>query len=117
MRHAISLRAVRHFAPLVVLSATAAFGFAANPPGLTISNEIAPAGGWAQIKIYAAKPMAIAGGTVVLNLSAEAFGTGAMVGLFGANGDAGGSRPRWARNSSCSSRRRRAASGNWQDCR
>lgn len=34
--------------------------------------------------------MAIASGHFVLNLDATAFGTGAMVGLFGANGDAAG---------------------------
>jgi uncharacterized protein (TIGR03437 family) len=86
--HAAFVQAVRRFAPLVVLCATVTF--AATPASLTISNETAPAGGWAQIKIYASKPMAIANGELVLNLSAAAFGPGAMVGLFGANGDATG---------------------------
>ena len=63
---------------------------ATAPAALQISAETAPAGGWAQIKIYAAKPMAIASGHLVLNLDATAFGNGAMVGLFGANGDASG---------------------------
>jgi uncharacterized protein (TIGR03437 family) len=63
---------------------------ATAPAALQISAETAPAGGWAQIEIYAAKPMAIASGHLVLNLDATAFGTGAMVGLFGANGDATG---------------------------
>jgi len=63
---------------------------ATAPAALQISTETAPAGGWAQIKIYAAKPVAIASGHLVLNLDATAFGTGAMVGLFGANGDAAG---------------------------
>src|ERR1035441_8249014 len=63
---------------------------ATAPAALQISAETAPAGGWAQIKIYATKPMAIASGHLVLNLDATAFGTGAMVGLFGANGDAVG---------------------------
>src|ERR1035441_2747082 len=63
---------------------------ATAPAALQISAETAPAGGWAQIKIYAAKPMVIASGHLVLNLDATAFGTGAMVGLFGANGDAAG---------------------------
>src|ERR1039458_10092077 len=63
---------------------------ATAPAALRISAETAPAGGWAQIKIYAAKPMAIASGHLVLKLDATAFGTGAMVGLFGANGDATG---------------------------
>jgi hypothetical protein len=61
-----------------------------TPVALKISAESAPAGGWAQIKIYAAKPVAIAQGHIVLNLDATAFGSGAMVGLFGANGDATG---------------------------
>lgn len=60
------------------------------PPALQISTETAPAGGWAQVKIYAIKPQAIASGHLVLNLDATAFGAGAMVGLFGANGDATG---------------------------
>jgi uncharacterized protein (TIGR03437 family) len=64
---------------------------ATAPAALQISTETAPAGGWAQIKIYAVKPMNIASGQLVLNLNATAFGTGAMVGLFGANGDATGS--------------------------
>jgi uncharacterized protein (TIGR03437 family) len=90
VRRTAMLRALGHFAPLAVLCATATFGFAATPAGLAISTEIAPPGGWAQIKIYAATPMAIASGHLVLNLDATAFGTGAMVGVFGANGDAEG---------------------------
>jgi uncharacterized protein (TIGR03437 family) len=89
-RHPRIPLAVRHFATAVALTATAAFGWAASVPSLTISNETAPPGGWAQIKIYAAKPVAIASGHLVLTLDPTAFGTGAMVGLFGANGDATG---------------------------
>ena len=88
VEHTGIVQAVRRFAPLVVLSATVTF--AASPPNLTISNETAPPGGWTQIKIYAAKPMAIANGELILNLPATVFGPGAMVGLFGANGDAEG---------------------------
>jgi hypothetical protein len=62
----------------------------ATVPGLQISTETAPAGGWAQIEIYAVKPMAIAAGHLVLSLDSTAFGPGAMAGLFGANGDAQG---------------------------
>jgi hypothetical protein len=62
----------------------------ATVPGLQISTETAPAGGWAQIKIYAVKPMAIAAGHLVLSLDSTVFGPGAMAGLFGANGDAQG---------------------------
>jgi hypothetical protein len=62
----------------------------ATVPGLEISTETAPAGGWAQIKIYAVKPMAIAAGHLVLSLDSTVFGPGTTVGLFGANGDAQG---------------------------
>jgi hypothetical protein len=62
----------------------------AAPVALRISSETAPAGGWAQIKIFAAKPEAISTGHLVLNLDATVFGTGAMVGAFGANADAEG---------------------------
>ena len=85
---AIALRALRQFVPIVALSATVAFGFAANPTSLIVSNTTAPAGGWAQIQIYAAKPGSISSGHLVLNLDATVFGPGAMVGLFGATGDA-----------------------------
>ena len=77
---------MRRFAPLVLICATA-FG---APAALQISSTTAPAGGFAQIAIYAVKPMAISSGHLVLTLDATAFGTGAMVGLFGANGDASG---------------------------
>ena len=46
---------------------------ATTPAALRISTETAPAGGWAQIKIYAAKPVAIAGGHLVLILDATVF--------------------------------------------
>jgi hypothetical protein len=79
------------FFPLLFGIAFIERAICATPPiPLRISAETAPAGGWAQIRIYAAKAMAIAKGHLVLNLDATAFGTGAMVGLFGANGDAEG---------------------------
>lgn len=55
---------------------------------LQISNETAPAGGFAQIKIYAAKPAAIGSGHIVVTLDQTFFGKTPQVGLFGANGDA-----------------------------
>lgn len=61
---------------------------AAVPVALQISSENAPAGGFAQIKIYAVKPGAISRGHLVLNLDPTVFGPGAMVGVFGANADA-----------------------------
>ena len=63
---------------------------AASPPPLQISTEAAPAGGWAQIKIFAAKPMAIAKGHVIVMLDPSVFGSNPVAGLFGANGDASG---------------------------
>jgi uncharacterized protein (TIGR03437 family) len=81
-------RVMRQFATLMALSATFAFGFAANPASLVVSNTTAPSGGWAQIQIFAAKPGSISSGHLVLNLDATFFGPGAMVGLFGASGDA-----------------------------
>jgi uncharacterized protein (TIGR03437 family) len=77
---------VRRFAPVVLICATAA----GAPAALQISSTTAPAGGFAQIAIYAVKPMAISNGHMVLSLDATAFGAGAVVGLFGANGDASG---------------------------
>jgi uncharacterized protein (TIGR03437 family) len=62
---------------------------AASVP-LQISNETAPPGGWAQIKVYAAKPTPISSGHLVLNFDPTAFGNEATVGLFGANADAQG---------------------------
>ena len=64
--------------------------FAQSPAPLQISSEIAPAGGYAQIKIYAVKPMAISKGHLVLTLDGAAFDSSPAVGLFGANGDASG---------------------------
>jgi uncharacterized protein (TIGR03437 family) len=77
---------VRRFAPVVLICATV-FG---APAALQISSTPAAAGGFAQIAIYAVKPMAISSGHLVLSLDPTAFGAGAMVGLFGANGDASG---------------------------
>jgi uncharacterized protein (TIGR03437 family) len=79
------------FVPLLFGTAFVGQAFCTMAPAaLQLSAETAPAGGWAQIKIYAAKPVPIASGHLVLNLDSTAFGAGAMVGLFGANGDAAG---------------------------
>ncbi len=68
---------------------TASFLRAGNAAAaLQTSNENAPAGGFAQIKIYAAKPVAIASGHIVVTLDQTFFGKTPQVGLFGANGDA-----------------------------
>ncbi|MGD1096213.1 MAG: hypothetical protein ABSB35_30000 [Bryobacteraceae bacterium] len=74
----------------ILLSAAFIAQGTAAPVPLQISNATAPAGGWAQIAIYAATPTAITSGHLVLNLDSTAFGNHATVGLFGANGDAAG---------------------------
>lgn len=77
-------------AGVVILLGAAIGARAATPAPLLISSTSAPAGGWAQIAIYAVSPMAISSGHLVLSLDATAFGNNAAVGLFGANGDAVG---------------------------
>jgi len=64
--------------------------WAADPVPLQISSETAPAGGWAQIKIFAVKPMAIASSHIVVSLDPAVFGSTPFAGLFGVNGDASG---------------------------
>ncbi len=86
MKHSFRRIALRRFAPAALLCATAI----GAPAALQISSTTAPAGGFAQIALYAVKPMAISSGHLVLSLDPTAFGAGAMVGLFGANGDASG---------------------------
>jgi uncharacterized protein (TIGR03437 family) len=58
---------------------------------LEVSTETAPPGGWAQIKMFAAKPQTIASGRIVADLDPVVFGDIQSVGLFSANGDAYGS--------------------------
>src|SRR5437764_1738 len=72
----------------VLLVGLAGKAVCATTVPLQISTEKAPAGGWAQIKIFATKPTAIASGHFVINLDATVFGAGPNVGLFGANADA-----------------------------
>jgi uncharacterized protein (TIGR03437 family) len=57
---------------------------------LQVSNETAPAGGWAQIKVFASTPVQIANGLVVLNLDPAVFGAIENVVTFSAEGDAEG---------------------------
>jgi uncharacterized protein (TIGR03437 family) len=55
---------------------------------LQISNETAPAGGFAQIKIYATKPTALSSDRIIVTLDQTFFANTPQVGLFGADGDA-----------------------------
>jgi uncharacterized protein (TIGR03437 family) len=57
---------------------------------LQISNETAPAGGWAQIKVTAASPQPVTNGRILMNFDRAVFGTPAQVAVFSANGDANG---------------------------
>jgi hypothetical protein len=50
-------------------------------PALEISTETSPVGGFAQIKIYAAKPQAIPKGHIVVTLDATFFANGDALGL------------------------------------
>jgi hypothetical protein len=85
------LRASVSFCPsfcFFVLLTTSLLRAGNTVAALQISNETAPAGGFAQIKIYAARPTAIASGHIVVTLDQTFFGNAPQVGLFGANGDA-----------------------------
>jgi hypothetical protein len=55
---------------------------------LQVSSETAPAGGWAQIKVYAAAPHLVAGGSIAMDFDAAVFGDIANVAVFSATGDA-----------------------------
>jgi uncharacterized protein (TIGR03437 family) len=57
---------------------------------LRVSNEIAPVGGWAQVKISASAPALITSGRIVVNFDPAVFGPIANVAVFSAAGDAGG---------------------------
>ncbi len=57
---------------------------------LQVSNELAPVGGWAQVKISAAAPALIASGRIVVNFDPSVFGPIANVAVFSAAGDAVG---------------------------
>lgn len=79
-------RMLRHFASIAVCCATAS---AANLT-LQISNETAPPGGFAQIKVTLPSPALIGQGGLVLTLDPTVFGTPAAVATFSSAGDAFG---------------------------
>ena len=62
----------------------------ANNLSLQISSETAPAGGWAQIKIYSATPQLVTAGRVLMKFDPTVFGSVAGVAVFSAQGDAVG---------------------------
>jgi uncharacterized protein (TIGR03437 family) len=55
---------------------------------LRVSSETAPAGGWAQIRVFAAAPHLVAGGSISMDFDPAIFGSIASVAVFSATGDA-----------------------------
>src|ERR1019366_9303185 len=61
----------------------------ANPElALRVQNETAPAGGWAQIKIFATSPHLVSSGAISMYFDPSVFGGIASVAVFSATGDA-----------------------------
>jgi len=86
-----------HLIPVFVcLAASAAPPAAAQatstPLTLIVSSETAPAGGWVQIKVFAAAPCQITFGILALDFDPTVFGDVGEVAVFSATGDAWGSR-------------------------
>ncbi len=81
------MKNLRHFASVVLLCATAA----GSSLTVQISTEIAPSGGWAQIKVTLPAPQLITKGELVVKLDPTIFATTAAVATFSAEGDAWGS--------------------------
>jgi uncharacterized protein (TIGR03437 family) len=57
---------------------------------LQVANERLPAGGWAQIKVFAATPKTVAAGGIAMDFDPAIFGTIASVAVFSSTGDAFG---------------------------
>jgi len=74
---------------LCSLAAASHAAAASSPLTLQISSEVAPPGGWAQIKIYPVSPAPVDFGSITMTLDPAVFGTVAAVGVFSVNGDAG----------------------------
>jgi len=79
---------LRILVPALLLCATAA---GSSSLSVQISTELAPAGGWAQIKVTLPSPQLITKGELVVKLDPAIFGTTAAVATFSAEGDAWGS--------------------------
>jgi uncharacterized protein (TIGR03437 family) len=76
------------FASLLVLCGVTASG--ATALTVQISSEVAPSGGWAQIKVTLPNPQLITKGELVVKLDPSVFGTTEAVATFSAAGDAFG---------------------------
>ena len=55
---------------------------------MRVQSETAPAGGWAQIKIFATSPHLVSSGAISMDLDPSVFGGIASVAVFSATGDA-----------------------------
>jgi uncharacterized protein (TIGR03437 family) len=74
----------------LVLLALLAGPLPAADLALRISGETAPAGGWAQIKVFSQTPQLVASGRIVMTFDPAIFGTISSVAVFSAQGDAMG---------------------------
>jgi len=74
----------------LVLFALLAGPLPAADLALRISGETAPAGGWAQIKVFSQTPQLVASGRIVMTFDPAIFGTISSVAVFSAQGDAMG---------------------------
>jgi hypothetical protein len=64
--------------------------FAQNPLTLQVSNETAPPGAVAQIKVFLTAPASVSTGSIAIDLDPAVFGDIAAIAVFSANGDAMG---------------------------
>src|SRR5262249_14702862 len=78
--------------PRIVLFLILQSGLYAANAALTleVSNETAPAGGWAQIKIRVTEPLPVAAASIVMDLDPSVFGNISEVAVFSADGGAYG---------------------------
>ncbi|MEP6962993.1 MAG: hypothetical protein ABI995_13010 [Acidobacteriota bacterium] len=84
--------AFRHARRLAWTQLAFVCGIASAQPALTlrVASEAGPAGGWAQIKVFADAPALIGRGVLAIDLDATFFGPIAGVSTFSAAGDATG---------------------------
>ncbi|MEO5922463.1 MAG: hypothetical protein ABIR70_01410 [Bryobacteraceae bacterium] len=83
--------AFRHILRFALTQLAVSSLFAQSNLTLRVASETGPAGGWAQIKVYADQPALIASGVLALDLDPRMFGPIESVAAFSATGDAIGS--------------------------
>ena len=86
---------VRRPCACVILTQLVLFALLAGPLfagnlALQVSSETAPAGGWAQIKIFPATPQLVSTGRIIMKFDSAVFGSPSGVAVFSAQGDAVG---------------------------